>query len=219
METPTGSDAMTPGGHSATGPSLFATGSFVSVPCPKCNGTLARRSHREGLAEKMLGLLYVYPFRCQLCGHRFFAMQWGIRYHRVSVDRREYHRHQAAIPLMLSSRQGDFLGKTADLSINGCRLTASGPFQEHSSWGVQLLLPSNPNPVRIGEAVVRAVSNRQIGMEFLRFAPVEKKRIGRILEAIRKQTESGGATGIPLPIPDPRAAGMATRSGESHPLS
>jgi hypothetical protein len=76
---------MIPNDHSSTD-TLSTTGSFASVPCPACEGTLARRAHRDGLAEKMFSLLYVYPFRCQLCGHRFLTLQWGIRYHRIAQD-------------------------------------------------------------------------------------------------------------------------------------
>ncbi len=77
---------MIPNDHLSTGAPLSATGSLASVPCPECGGALARRSHRSGLAEKMLIVMYVYPFRCQLCGYRFFARQWGIRYHRISLN-------------------------------------------------------------------------------------------------------------------------------------
>jgi len=72
--------------HSATGTFLATTGSFVSVPCPECGGTLARRAHRHGLAEILVSVMYIYPFRCQLCAHRFRALQWGIRYHRIAQD-------------------------------------------------------------------------------------------------------------------------------------
>jgi hypothetical protein len=206
---------MMPDNHSTTGPVLSTTGSFVSVLCPECDGTLARRSHREGLAEKMLSLMYVYPFRCQFCGHRFFAIQWGVRYHKVAVEHREYHRHQTQIPLMLFGREGEFHGMTADLSINGCTLTASGPFQENSKWGIRLLLPYDPNPVMVDEAVVRTVRNQQIGMEFVRSAPVEKERIGRFIEAAWKRTLPGANTRIHRPTPRPHVSGMATQSGQS----
>ena len=43
-----------PNNHSPTGATLSTTGRLVSVPCPECGGTLARRSHRSGLAEEML---------------------------------------------------------------------------------------------------------------------------------------------------------------------
>lgn len=72
--------------HSSAGILLSATGSFVSVPCPECGGTLARRAHRHGLAGLLVSVMYIYPFRCQLCTHRFLTLQWGIRYHRIAQD-------------------------------------------------------------------------------------------------------------------------------------
>ena len=75
--------------YSATDTFLATTGSFVAVPCPACGGTLVRRSHRNGLAEAMFSVVYVYPFRCQLCTHRFLALQWGVRYQRRDRRREE----------------------------------------------------------------------------------------------------------------------------------
>lgn len=209
---------MHPDDHSATGSVLSATGSFVPVPCPKCAGTLARRSHRDGLTEKMMSLMYVYPFRCQQCGHRFFSLQWGTRYRRIPVDHREYHRQLVQIPVMLFGRQGGVHGKTSDLSVTGCTLRASGQVWQDSRWRVQLLLPAETRPVMIDDAVVRAVRNQQIGMEFLQHAPGEKERIGRFIDLTLKQTVAGitdfnGRTSLPIPGPD--VAGMATQPGQS----
>jgi len=75
-----------PNNRPATATCLDTTGRFVAVPCPTCGGMLARRAHRIGLTEEMLSVVYVYPFRCRLCTHRFLAFQWGVRYHRVSSD-------------------------------------------------------------------------------------------------------------------------------------
>jgi hypothetical protein len=83
---PIGGEALTAGGHPASSMVTSSTGGVVPVPCPACGDMPARRSHRSGPAEKLLSALYVYPFRCRLCGHRFFALQWGIRYHRTSPD-------------------------------------------------------------------------------------------------------------------------------------
>lgn len=90
---------MIPSDHASSGILLSATGSFASVPCPACGGTLARRAHRNGLAEKMFSILYLYPFRCQLCGHRFLTLQWGTRYHRRGLAP-----PSAAVPVPLAQR-------------------------------------------------------------------------------------------------------------------
>jgi len=197
---------MKPDDHSAPSPLLSATGSFVTLPCPKCDGTLARRSHRDGLVEKMISLMYVYPFRCQLCGHRFFALQWGIRYHRVPVmpggsDDREYHRLPIQIPIMLSGRHGESHGRTSDLSLGGCTLVTSGPCRDIAPLNVRLQLPCELHPVMVEEAAVRTVQGRRIGMEFLQTAPDEKTRIGRFITSTMKESvpDCGGRSSHPRP--------------------
>lgn len=207
---------MKPDEHSTTSPLLSATGSFVSLPCPECDGTLARRSHRSGVTEKLLSALYVYPFRCQLCGHRFFALQWGIRYHRIPVmpggaDYREYHRLPVQIPIMLSGRHGEFSGRTSDLSLGGCTMVTSGPLRDIAPLNVRLQLPCEPHPVMVDEAAVRAVQGQRIGMEFLRAAPDETQRLGRFIESMWKQSlpDCGGQPS--RQDRDPAASSMAVR--------
>lgn len=48
--------------------------------CPRCGSAFSRRARRLGLIERTLSLLYIYPFRCDHCFHRFRAMRWGKRY-------------------------------------------------------------------------------------------------------------------------------------------
>src|SRR5439155_371704 len=48
--------------------------------CPRCDRGKGRRCHRDGALEQVLSGVYIYPFRCSLCGHRFRALAWGRRY-------------------------------------------------------------------------------------------------------------------------------------------
>ncbi len=48
--------------------------------CPRCGSPDVRRTRRVGLIERLLSLVYVYPFRCARCLHRYRAMRWGRRY-------------------------------------------------------------------------------------------------------------------------------------------
>ena len=50
--------------------------------CPRCSREYVKRVSRVGLGERLISLFYVYPFRCQLCGHRFQLLQWGVEYKR-----------------------------------------------------------------------------------------------------------------------------------------
>jgi hypothetical protein len=59
------------------------TVSFQHGQCPSCREGKVRRSQRKNTLERFLSLAYIYPFRCQRCGHRFFKLQWGVRYKKV----------------------------------------------------------------------------------------------------------------------------------------
>lgn len=48
----------------------------MTPSCRRCKrNDLVRRSHRIG-AETILAILFLYPFRCERCDHRFY------RFHR-----------------------------------------------------------------------------------------------------------------------------------------
>jgi DNA repair exonuclease SbcCD ATPase subunit len=54
--------------------------------CPKCSSDYVQRVHRVG-PERLISLFYIYPFRCQPCGHRFRLLQWGVTYTNGMVTR------------------------------------------------------------------------------------------------------------------------------------
>ena len=55
--------------------------------CPRCSSDCVKRVSRVG-TERLLSFFYIYPFRCQPCGHRFKLLQWGVTYTRIDLDRR-----------------------------------------------------------------------------------------------------------------------------------
>ena len=55
--------------------------------CPKCSSDYIERVSRIG-SERLISLFYIYPFRCQPCGHRFRLFQWGVTYTKIQLDRR-----------------------------------------------------------------------------------------------------------------------------------
>jgi chromosome segregation ATPase len=57
--------------------------------CPKCSSDYVKRVSRIG-AEHLISLFYIYPFRCQPCGHRFRLLQWGVTYTKKEwIDKQE----------------------------------------------------------------------------------------------------------------------------------
>ena len=68
--------------------------------CPKWSSNLVKRVSRVGL-ERLISLFYIYPFKCQPCGHRFRLLQWGAKYTRIELDQwgvtfRQIHRASGA---------------------------------------------------------------------------------------------------------------------------
>jgi hypothetical protein len=57
--------------------------------CPKCDGSVVRRSTRKGLIERFLyPLLFVWPYRCDDCHVRFIGFHRQYAPVRVSVPPR-----------------------------------------------------------------------------------------------------------------------------------
>ena len=40
--------------------------------CPKCDSPEVQRSHRRGLGDHLISLIFLRPFRCRRCYHRFY---------------------------------------------------------------------------------------------------------------------------------------------------
>ncbi|HEX7228305.1 MAG TPA: PilZ domain-containing protein, partial [Candidatus Binatia bacterium] len=100
--------------------------------CPNCSRDYTKRVSRIGFKERLLSIIYVYPFRCQLCGYRFRFMQWGVRYKRVEEDRREYNRMPASFPVSFACDGVEGTGHVVDISLNGCSLEADTIIAEGS---------------------------------------------------------------------------------------
>src|SRR5688572_5296189 len=94
-----------------------------SIKCPGCGRDFVRRVLSSGLAETFLRLFYVYPFKCQLCGHRFRAFQRGVKYVVVQQDRREYDRMERKFPITFSGQDLSGDGMVLDVTMGGCTFT------------------------------------------------------------------------------------------------
>ncbi len=154
-----------------------------SPSCPSCNKDFVRRSQRQGHAEVVVSLFYLYPFRCQLCTHRFFAMQWGRRYRRYTPDRREYLRIPVRVHATFLGEESRGEGTTTNLSMRGCALATDTRPTQGEVLRLKLNMQNgHPETIEVEAAVVRNVLGRQYGLEFLRLHSQEKERLGKIIE-------------------------------------
>ncbi len=145
--------------------------------CPKCSKDFVTRAPRQGFKERLLSVFYIYPFRCQLCQHRFRFLQWGVKYHRVAEDRRNFERLTTGFPATITGENTKGSGMVFDLSMMGCTFESDAQLQEGSLVRLALEIPKEPRPVHIDAAVVRNIREDNVGVEFLRLQKSEKERL------------------------------------------
>lgn len=144
--------------------------------CPKCGKDFVRRALRVGVAERLLSLCYLYPYRCQLCAHRFRLFEWGRRYDERTVDQRQYERIEVQIPATFSMDQTSGTGLVTSLSLGGCALEVETQLSVGALLQLQLQVSGSDPPIEVEAAIVRSVRATTVGMEFLRLRSDEHYR-------------------------------------------
>ena len=156
----------------------------VDVRCPRCGKDFVRRARREGLAEAVASVAYLYPFTCQLCAHRFRAFQWGVRERAQPADQRQYERISVNFPMTFSKDAGRGNGTALDVSIGGCAFKTEPSPQPGAIIQLQLHAPGLERPLVVDAAVVRTVRSIYIGAEFLRLSPEEQYRVTQFVAGV-----------------------------------
>ena len=152
--------------------------------CPKCGRHIVQRVHRIGVVEHVLSAVYVYPFRCQLCGRRFRALQWRKRYVVQSADRREYERVGLRAQVTVVSSRDTVQGEVTELSMEGCTVTMAAPLSEGATVQAELHLLPGQRPVSVAAAVVRSVRATTCGLHFTRVRAEERIRLGWVVTGL-----------------------------------
>jgi hypothetical protein len=149
----------------------------MEVRCPRCGRDFVRRVRREGLAETVASAVYLLPFACQLCSHRFRAWQWGVRYTEQPVDRRQYKRLGVNFPMTFTTDTGRGNGTVLDISMAGCAFKTDPAPPPDAIIQLQLHAPGLERPLIVDAAVVRSVRSSYVGTEFLRLHPEQQYRL------------------------------------------
>jgi len=156
------------------------------LQCPQCGNESVVRTSCFSPAERVAGLLFVSPFRCQACSFRFLAFRLGRRYPMNLVDRREYKRIPVRLFLSFSGGRVRGDGTVLDISMGGCVIKSKTQVKAGDIFYLQIVLAEQQPPVEVA-GIVRSVSDRGISFKFLRAAQENK----RLLEFLHGQ--SGGA--------------------------
>lgn len=168
------------------------------VRCPRCGQTVSRRSPRAALWERAASLVYLYPFRCQLCACRFHAFHVH-RYTRHATDRREYERLMVRVPVVVTGAEGTAEGVTGDLSLDGCSIRTDTPLEMGSHVQVRLRIGPGTH-VDVESAVVRSQHEGMLGLHFDRLAPGDRDRLSHyIARFLRPAGTRPRRRGIPRP--------------------
>ena len=150
---------------------------LVRPKCPQCGKDFVKRVARKGVGELLVGLSYLYPFRCQLCARRFKAVQWGRRYVSQLIDRREYQRVRASFSATFLGDGIEGAGSITDVSLRCGSLKTDAHLGKDTLLQVQFQVPRSESPVVVEVAIVRSIRPGFVGLEFLRFAPESEIRL------------------------------------------
>ena len=161
--------------------------------CPNCRKNLVHQSRREGLSEALWCLLCIYPFRCQLCTHRFLAFQWGWRRLISYDDLREYVRFPVRFQLTFSGQQVSGVGTVVNLSRQGCAIETNTPIPPGELFCLRIYEPDGHPLFEIEAAAVLYIVDRKherrVGVEFVCIQEREMQRLVGIIEDLCTGTQ------------------------------
>lgn len=152
-----------------------------SLHCPSCGTTFVRVTSNEGMVEKALNHIRMFPFRCQLCTNRFRAFYLSARQSTQEFDRRQYKRLATAMDAqVIDSKQLPFINRITDISMGGCAILAGGLAK---GAFVELVLRSSieGEEIRIETAMVSSVRSESVGIQFLELHPDEQRRLSQVV--------------------------------------
>lgn len=150
-----------------------------AVPCPRCQKAFAVRAPREGRIERLLSVVYVYPFRCQLCRLRYRALRWGVRYQRS--ERRQFERLPTQMPVKLIWGDNEGSGLVSELSIAGATVETDQPIPVGQA--VQLSFKSSGEDVHVtvDVSMVRSQRSGEMGVEFTQVGREHEERLAQLV--------------------------------------
>jgi len=154
------------------------------LSCPRCQKGGVLRSHPQSPREHLAFFIFVVPFRCPSCSHRFLASQLWLDRPTHPIDRREHLRIPVRLYLSFSGGKVRGEGTVLDLSMGGCIIKSETQVHTDDIFYLQLSLAEGEVPLELA-AMVRSVSVRGIAFKFLRAAQENK----RLLAFVQAQTD------------------------------
>ncbi len=152
--------------------------------CPRCQKDGLLRSHPQSPREHLASLLFMAPFRCPSCSHRFLTSRLWLDHSTRPIDRREHLRIPVRLYLSFSGGKVRGEGTVLDLSIGGCIIKSDTQVHTNDIFYLQLYFDDTEPPLEVA-GMVHSVSARGIAFKFLRAAQENK----RLLTFVQAQTQ------------------------------
>ncbi len=150
--------------------------------CPNCGTPFVRATSREGIVERLLSRVNVFPFRCQLCTSQFRAFWSGAREDTQAFDRRQYKRLPTSIETGFrtdSNLRGT--NRITEISMGGCTLRTTAELPRGTFLELTLNPASEPESITIESGMVSSVRPSSLGISFLEMSPRDKQRLSQIV--------------------------------------
>lgn len=179
------------------------------VTCPQCRHSEVLRSRPQSPREHVASWIWIVPFHCQHCSHRFLAWSVGKESFDHSIDRREHLRIPVRLCLSFSGGKVRGEGTVMDLSLGGCIIKSDTHVQVDDIFYLEIAVVNDEAPIEVA-AMVRSVSTRGIAFKFLRKAQENKRLLSFI------QSRSGSTSSVlPKAAEPPIAASLAQDKGSA----
>lgn len=163
--------------------------------CPTCFSGFVKRSRRRNAIERFLSLVSIYPYRCQLCQHRFSRHQKGLKYQRIDEDRREYERLPVHLAATFAIGKVRGQGEVLDISMAGCSLRTETLLNVGDTIYFTLLRPGQVAAISVEVAILRGLFPSGARLEFLRFDGDEREKLQRFMRELIAEHSSGKPQG------------------------
>jgi PilZ domain len=144
------------------------------VTCPRCHKDGAVQARPQTPRELVAALIWIVPFQCQDCHHRFLARRVSMAGFSHPIERREHLRIPVRLCLSFSGGKVRGEGTVLDLSLGGCIIESETHVRVDDIFYLEIALADDKVPIEVA-AMVRSVSARGIAFKFLRKAQENKR--------------------------------------------
>jgi PilZ domain len=158
---------------------------MAALTCPECGREAVLRYQCLSPLERLLQFVHIYPFRCQLCSHRFLTFSLGRSYPTDVIDRREHVRIPVNMELAFSAGRIRGQGQVLNLSVGGCMIETRASVHRDDIYHLELYVAEGEPPLELS-AIVRSVSGCRVGLKFLPSAQQDP----RLLTVLRSRAEA-----------------------------